>query len=377
LSKPITQLTDRELCLFAYRLLTMSLSSFVVRMLFAALLCVTACHAQVLDETTEACTTTTCASGSLEAAKGTAMLQVQKTAPEDAPKGDSYVAKEQSETMACSLERAQQEPLTEEGFATVSKSCCYEDLKTYTRRVIDDLGWKVCDEGGLSGLAPFFACPNTPVTLEELKAELNKAMPSGNSKCHWLDERYTECTDPALECSVSAQRPKPAPKPVATGFIAFKATNPSEMVRSSKAIDVMKHELSLALSIDETYVNVVIGSGPLDGEEVVSSFLLIPDSQAFYSATKGTSKVKLCKVFAVYSIQEPAKPANSLTTAAPSLNEADIVNRLKQMDNAALGAKMTQDLVDVDKVIGTVEVMEETICEKTTGKCTHEVIQES
>merc|ERR1719310_1415812 len=166
------------------------------------------------------------------------MIQVRKTSAE-----------------ACSTEHAQQQPLTEAGFQQVSKSCCYEDVKVFARRIIDDMGLKVCDEGGLSGIAPFYSCPLTPVSFAELKDDIKKAMPSEGSKCHWLQERYSECTEPALECAVSA------PKPVASGFFAFKVTNPSEMMRSSKAIDAVKEELALSLGVPAETVNVVIGSG--------------------------------------------------------------------------------------------------------------------
>jgi len=397
----------------------MSLSSF--RILSAALLCVTACLAQVLDETTEACTTTTCASGSSDAAKGSAMLQVRQTAPgarTDPPEkvdesdkmkdvkegsldgGGPWLTSESSDSKkagyhtdieiasrrgtgsasACSIKRAKEQPLTEYGFMEVSQSCCYEDLKTYTRRLIDDLGWKVCDEGGLSGLAPFYSCPTSPVTLAELKEELNKALPDCNSKCHWLQEKDSECTEPSLECAVSAQRGPPAPEPVATGFIAMKVANPSEMVRNSKALDVLKHDLALALAVDEKNVNVIIGSGPLDGEEVMSNFLSIPKGQHFFSTDGKNGKVKTCKVFAVYSIQELGTGKKTLTTPAPSLDESDVVYNLMHLDTTRLGERLTQDVCDVcdpDKTIGHVEVMETTTCEKTTQRCTHEVMKEA
>jgi len=280
-----------------------------------------------------------------------------------------------SSPMACSVERAKQAPLTEEGFAQVSKSCCYEDLKEYMARLVDDMGLKVCDAGGLSGITPFYSCPTYTVTLAQLKEDFNKALQAQNSKCHWLADRYEECTEPSLECAVSVQKPPPAPQPVASGFISFKVTNPAEMVRSNKAIDVMKNELALAVGTDTSYVNIVIGSGPIDGEEVVSSFMLVPSSQAFYSTT---GKSKLCKVFAVYSFQEAAATGTGEgPTPAPVLNEATIVDKMKHLDTTALGNRLSQDLDDVDRVVGTVEVLETSTCEKTTGKCSHNVIKEA
>lgn len=318
-----------------------------------------------LDGTVETCTAKSNANGMKGEASGSMMLQIHRTSPAS--------EQETSPASACSLQRATEQPLTEEGFQEITKSCCYEDMKAFTRRLIDDMGLKVCDEGGLSGIAPFYSCPLSPVTLVGLKDDLSKAMPAGNSKCHWLEQRYATCTEPALECSVTAQKPPPAPTPVSSGFFGFTAGNPAEMLRSSKAIDVMTNELALALGLSTSYINVIIGSGTLDGEEVASSFVVIPASQAFYS--RG-GVARTCKVFAVYSIQEPASKKSSITTPAPSLDEQDIVEKLKHLDIASLSRRLSQDLDDVDKPVGKVDVVEETVCEKTSLKCTHVVIKE-
>merc|ERR1740127_122646 len=117
------------------------------------------------------------------------------------------------EASSCSIKRAKQTPLTEDGFAQVSKSCCYEDLKAFMKMVIEDMGLKVCDEGGLSGMAPFYSCPPTPPTYAELTAELNKALPTEDSKCHWLAKRQDKCAETDTECVVSVMKPPPFPKP--------------------------------------------------------------------------------------------------------------------------------------------------------------------
>jgi len=312
--------------------------------------------AQDPDASAAVCLSGTCAPDFDEAVKGSAMIQVRKTSAE-----------------ACSTDNAKQVPLTDAGFQQISKSCCYEDVKVFARRLIDDMGLKVCDEGGLSGIAPFYSCPLSPVTLAELKEDVKKALPSADNKCHWLQERYAECSEPALECAVSAQKPPPAPKPVASGFFAFKVTNPSEMMRNSKAVDAVKQELALSLGVPTENVNIVIGSGPLDGEEAVSSLFIVPQSQAFISV-EGAATV--CKVFAVFSIQEPASKTSSITTPAPTLDEEDIVKKLKHLDTVGFAKKLTQDLNDVDRPAGAVEVIEEAVCEKTSLKCTHAVCRD-
>lgn len=317
-------------------------------------------YAGILTSHAQACSADSCSLGFDDAIKGSALLQVRKTS----------AGVRKTSAGACSSANADQAPLTEEGFQNIAKTCCYEDVIIFTRRLIDDMGLKVCDEGGLSGIAPFYSCPLTPVSFAELKADVQKAIPSADSKCHWLQQRYAECTEPALECAVSSRKPPPAPQPVASGFFALKVGNPSEMMRNSKAIDVVKQELALLLAIPSEDVNIVIGSGPLDGEEVSSSLFIVPQSQAFVSLG-GNSK--LCKVFAVYSIQESAPKSKSITTPAPVLDEQAIVDKLKHLDTATFGKKLTQDLNEVDRPTGTVEVMEEAVCEKTSRKCMHEV----
>merc|ERR1711924_45435 len=135
-----------------------------------------------------------------------------------------------------------------------------------------------------------------------------------------------------------------------------------------------KQEVALSLGVPSEDVNIVIGSGPLDGEEVLSSLFVVPQSQAFYSLGGGA---KICKVFAVFSIQESAPRTSSIATPAPTLDEKDIADRLKHIDTVKLGKRLTQDLHDVDEPSGTVEVVEETVCEKTSLKCTHEVCRSS
>lgn len=142
------------------------------------------------------------------------------------------------------------------------------------------------------------------------------------------------------------------------------------MMRSSRALEVVKQEVALSLGVPTEDVNIVIGSGPLDGEEVISSLFIVPHSQAFISLG---GAAKLCKVFAVFSIQEPAPRTSSIATPAPTLDEKEITDKLKRLDTVNLGKRLTQDLHDVDAPAGTVEVVEETVCEKTSLKCTHEV----
>jgi len=269
-------------------------------------------------------------------------------------------------------------PVTEEGFEQVSKSCCYKDMTAYIRRLVENMGLRVCDEGGLSGIAPFYSCPQSQTSLAELKEELNKATPSFNNKCHWLANRYEQCTEPALECAVMAQKPPPAPEPVASGFIGLRVTNPAELVRSSKAIDVLKTELALSLKVPTSVVNIVIGVGPLNGEESNAQNSLF---QVFHVEQVRSRETSSCEVFAVYSIQEPAPKSKSKKTELakqpkPLIDEEEVAKKLKKLDTDAFGERLAADLATVDTAIGKVDVMETSTCEKSSGLCTHEVIKE-
>lgn len=300
------------------------------------------------------------ANADADAVEGSAMLQF-KAAPssEMTPSADM---------LECNVKRAMEAPLTEEGFAEVTSSCCYEDVKAFTRRLIDDLGYKVCDEGGLSGLSPFYACPASPVTFANLTQELQDAVQGANSKCHWIVDRYVECVPVSVECQVAVYFPDPAPEPVAKGFIAFRATNPAEMARTNRIIDLVVAELALATGVESKYVNVVMATGPVDGTES-QSLLHVPKSQPMaINAARDQSASSDCKVFALYSFQDKSAPAPEV------LSESVIVNALKGLDTSLMASRISQDLETVDAGVGVVEILETVVCEKTNGKCTHNVL---
>lgn len=292
----------------------------------------------------------------MQPSKGSAMLQMRRQAVTPAKE------------VRCDVNRAKEQPLTEEGFAAVSSSCCYEDIKAFTRRLIDNLGYDVCDEGGLSGISPFYACPPFPVSLANLTQELNDAVQTKNSKCHWLVDKADECVPVSIECQVAFYFPLPAPKPVAKGFIAFRATNPAEMVRSNRIIDLITEELALATGVESKYINVVIATGTVDGE-ASESLLLIPRSQAFFISSGAKSdKSASCKVFALYSFQDKAPPAPEV------LSESAVVNAMKGLDTTLTATRITQDLQSVDANVGVVEIAETSVCEKTSGKCNRNAV---
>jgi hypothetical protein len=300
----------------------------------------------------------------IDASRGSAMLQVRQQVAASAKSAPS-------EKMECGSNRGMEAPLTEEGFAEVSSSCCFDDVKEFTRRLIDSLGYKVCDEGGLSGISPFYACPTYPVTLANLTEELQDAIQTKSSKCHWLVDRYVECIPVSVECQVALYFPEPAPPPVAKGFIAFKATNPAEMVRANTILDLVIEELSLATGVETKYINVVMATGTVDGTESRSMLLapLAPLRQIFSidAGSKGGLGAS-CKVFALYSFQDKAPPAPEV------LSESAVVNSMKSLDTTLIASRIAQDLEKVDAGVGVIEIAETAVCDNTSGKCTHNVV---
>lgn len=309
------------------------------------------------------CSDPTCADGDHDARKASAMLQFKKTISHGAPASSNGID--------CGSLNGRDQPLTEEGFTQVSASCCYEEIKEWIRRKADQLGYKICDEGGLSGLSPFYACPANPVTLANLTNELSDAVQTHSAKCHWLADRYTECVPVSVECGVSVYEASPAPKPVATGFLAFRATNPAEMIRSTHIVELVTEELALSTGIDSKLIHVLIGTGTIDGEESQSSFFHVPKSQALFAGTHAVgTKAQSCKVFALYAFQDK-------TNAAATLNEAQVVSAMQNLDVSLVTTRINQDMKAVDATVGDVEILEVSTCDKTSGKCNHNVIQEA
>merc|ERR1740138_1652248 len=117
------------------------------------------------------------------------------------------------------------------------------------------------------------------------------------------------------------------------------------MIRSSRAVDVVQKDIAQTLGLDTRYVNVVIGSGPLDGEQAATSFFQVP---AFHAVYMLGSKIKPCKVFVVYSIQDPKPVDRHLATPAPTLDESNITKGLKRLDMNKLSTSMMKDLAPVE-----------------------------
>merc|ERR1719253_1121634 len=110
---------------------------------------------------------------------------ITDAAREDVGKANATTSDADSKTLSnskhmhrsCSALNALSAPITEEGFANISKSCCDVEMNLFIKRVVKDLGLKVCDQGGLSGITQFYTCPEQPRSLYELMKELLSTSP--------------------------------------------------------------------------------------------------------------------------------------------------------------------------------------------------------
>merc|ERR1719253_1512766 len=152
-----------------------------------------------------------------------------KAANESSSKSDTakYMAEADSKTFAnsshlhrlCSTSNAMTQPLTEEGFRNISESCCNVEMNLYVKRVVKEMKLKVCDQGALSGMVPFYLCPQTPKTLYDMMKELLSASPltslnvsqseakdEAGKEPKWLVGSEEEC--PEGETKASAEYPR-------------------------------------------------------------------------------------------------------------------------------------------------------------------------
>lgn len=210
----------------------------------------------------------------------------------------------------CSAEAliATDAPLDESGFQWVAESCCHEDMKRFVSRAVDSLNLKVCNEGGLSGIVPFYACPEVPASYGALLTELAEAS-SPTNKCHWLAASTDSCTPPDPECAVITSKPAPAPEPVITGFFGLSAANPLALVRAPEAAGAIQTELASMLEVSRGSVNVVIATSTM-------GMSLLSEASTFTSLQAGIAAMHVpnCTVYAVFSVQDTS--ASLLQTGA-------------------------------------------------------------
>mmetsp|Transcript_145505 Transcript_145505/g.253906 ORF Transcript_145505/g.253906 Transcript_145505/m.253906 type:complete len:290 (+) Transcript_145505:103-972(+) len=97
-----------------------------------------------------------------------ALLQ-KKAVPSQAP-----ALLEESAATATALPKYKHVPLSEQGYSFLSRLKDDREMQGFVRRVIDDLGLEIVDEGGLMGMVPYYSGKKAKQSFAALEAELAK-----------------------------------------------------------------------------------------------------------------------------------------------------------------------------------------------------------
>jgi len=109
--------------------------------------------------------------------------QSLKKLKEDLQKGTSEQCAWVSQPGSCRDVVGKSAALTEDGYAAVSKTCCQLDMEQFAERVVAELGFEICNLGGLSGILRHHNCENGVQTLAKLREDVH----SGESgTCAWV-----------------------------------------------------------------------------------------------------------------------------------------------------------------------------------------------
>jgi len=226
------------------------------------------------------------------------------------------------EDESCRSEIGKQSPLTEAGFKSVAESCCFDDMKDFIRRAVEGFSLQVCDEGGLSGIAPFFSCPSEPRSFFDLQNELTNATEASGNKRHWLAEVGSSCTGPDPSCGITSANPTSRPT-LFKGYVGLQASNPSELVTNPAVKDAIQSKLADAIRVPEAAIMVKMGSGPVGGTSLLQKVASLS-----------------CDVFASYAVVQTDPPTLDMSQVAISVAALDP----KQLQRQALRSQTTTSL---------------------------------
>jgi len=81
-------------------------------------------------------------------------------------------------------------PLDETGYAAVADRCCQAEMMTFIERQVNNMGLKVCDAAGLTGIVPYHSCAKGPQTFDALTANL---LENSGETCTWLANSGDDC----------------------------------------------------------------------------------------------------------------------------------------------------------------------------------------
>jgi hypothetical protein len=106
-------------------------------------------------------------------------------------------------------------PLDETGYAGVAARCCHTEMEQFVRREIDQLGFKVCNEGSLQGFLHWFDCSHdngqhhqSLQTFAKLEEGLRIARSGLPPMCPWLGGKDDICPPRGHNCPV-VEEPEP------------------------------------------------------------------------------------------------------------------------------------------------------------------------
>jgi len=88
-----------------------------------------------------------------------------------------------SQPGACRERVGDSSPLTQTGYAATGATCCTLDMAMFAQRVVADLGFEVCESGGLSGLVGFHTCERGVQTFAKLVDDVRNGR---SGKCAWV-----------------------------------------------------------------------------------------------------------------------------------------------------------------------------------------------
>lgn len=246
--------------------------------------------------------------------------------------------------LLCSTEIGKRMPLNDEGFQAVANSCCYDDMKDFIRRAAGDLKLQVCDEGGLSGFAPFFSCPSKPTTFTDLQSSLEHATAVSGEKCHWLGAVGDLCTPPDPSCGISSN-PTGRPTLLKGYFGLLAGSNPSLLITTPAVTDAIQSLFAQTLGFPVDSVTVTVGTGPIGK----MSFL----------------RVFSCTVFVSYAVAQ---------TDPPMLDASSVVTSIAAMKPVQFQNDISAAIVDIAPGAGTVEISTFRYCQEG-GTCADKSIR--
>lgn len=88
--------------------------------------------------------------------------------------------------------------LSEEGYSAIATICCPLEMSQFAERLINQLGFVVCDEGSLQGMVAWYYCKNQTRTFVEMVEE-SIAAAQAQGECAWVGTE-SSCPEMSANC---------------------------------------------------------------------------------------------------------------------------------------------------------------------------------